>query len=145
MTNDDLKRFYPQNSVPEKRNDFVRYDENGQIPGAGGGGSAEVKHITISATEQATQGNLTQEQIDILLESDINYIVLNNELYRLNDKRVESGYLIYSHACHDNTQDWYLKCITITLNNLTWVLNSINLASKQDIYNAITVALNTPT
>lgn len=33
MTNDDLKRFYPQNSTLEKSNDFVRYNTNEEIPG----------------------------------------------------------------------------------------------------------------
>lgn len=31
MTNDDLKRFYPENSTPERNKDFVRYDKQGNI------------------------------------------------------------------------------------------------------------------
>ena len=31
MTNDDLKRFYEENSIPEKRHDFVRYDDKGNV------------------------------------------------------------------------------------------------------------------
>ena len=31
MTNDDLKRFYQTNAVPEKKVDFVRYDKSGKI------------------------------------------------------------------------------------------------------------------
>ena len=31
MTNDDLKRFYPENAVPEMKKDFVRYNEDGTV------------------------------------------------------------------------------------------------------------------
>lgn len=31
MTNDDLKRFYPQNAKPERDDDFVRYDKLGNV------------------------------------------------------------------------------------------------------------------
>ena len=33
MRNDDLKRFYPQGGDKEDANNFVRYDEDGKIPG----------------------------------------------------------------------------------------------------------------
>lgn len=33
MTNDDLKRFYPINEASNKKEDFVRYDGEGKIPG----------------------------------------------------------------------------------------------------------------
>ena len=34
MYNDDLKRFYQQNAVPERKDDFVRYDSNKRIQSA---------------------------------------------------------------------------------------------------------------
>lgn len=127
MTNDDLKRFYPQNSNPERRNDFVRYNENGEISGVG---SLGLETVILNGLPTANQGTITQEQLNLLQNNNFNIIMFANEIYRLSDKRTEEGYLIYSHACHDNTNNFYLKCITITISTLGWVLNSINLASK---------------
>lgn len=31
MTNDDLKRFYGVNELPQENKDFVRYDKDGRI------------------------------------------------------------------------------------------------------------------
>ena len=45
MTNDDLKRFYPVNSNTDKPNTFVRYDNNGNLPGSSGEGGVGVDSI----------------------------------------------------------------------------------------------------
>jgi hypothetical protein len=134
MTNDDLKRFYPQNSTPEKSNDFVRYNANGEIPGIGGNGG-EHETVIIDALPTATQGTIIQEQLEILQKNDSNVIMFADEIYRLSDKRTNEGYLIYSHACQDNTNNFYIKCITITISTLGWVLTQINLVSKEDLGN----------
>ena len=45
MKNGDLKRFYPVNPNEDTRNSFVRYDENGDLPGGGGsGGTTDYNH-----------------------------------------------------------------------------------------------------
>lgn len=50
MTNDDLKRFFPQNGTPEKKEDFVRYTKDGLIPGLNAEGAesgiAELTSVT---------------------------------------------------------------------------------------------------
>lgn len=132
MTNDDLKRFYTQNSTPEKSNDFVRYNANGEIPGVGGNGG-EHETVVIDALPTATQGEITQEQLTTLQKNDANTLLFADEIYRLSDKRTSEGYLIYSHACQDNTDNFYIKCITITISTLGWVLTSLNSASKEEL------------
>ena len=54
MYNDDLKRFYPQSSTPEKSNDFVRYNANGEIPVQVVNGG-EHEPLIIDALATATQ------------------------------------------------------------------------------------------
>lgn len=134
MTNDDLKRFYPQNSTPEKSNDFVRYNANGEIPGVGGNGG-EHETVIIDALPTATQGEITQEQLTTLQKNDANTLLFADEIYRLSDKRTSEGYLIYSHACQDNTDNFYIKCITITMSTLSWVLTSLNIGAKKYQHN----------
>lgn len=56
MTNDDLKRFYSQNSAPEKSNDFVRYNANGEIPGVGGNARKYFHTITMHKNYKARLG-----------------------------------------------------------------------------------------
>lgn len=220
MTNDDLKRFYPQNAVPEMRNDFARYDENGNLPGSGGGGvtaiqliyngtnilndgviqtyidienlikdkskiislyngtdgsllrpsfgdgaaiefsgtailggmdyteriiinnedeiklnfieiQPKIKNIVIEAPETSTEGTLTEKQIKLLKEQNLNEIYFNNEIFKLSDDRSQSGYLIYSHVGEDDTHNFFIKCITITLSTRGWVLTTKNAGSKQ--------------
>lgn len=67
MTNDDLKRFYPQNSAPQKREDFVRYEKNGKIPG-------------VTNTELNYKGVWTAK--DEIHVDDIVYLDLNNKTLR---------------------------------------------------------------
>ncbi len=76
----------------------------------------------------ATQGTLTDAQLALLQESDINYIILNDEIYRLADKQVDSGYLTYSHTGKDSVGAFFSKAITITISTLGWVLASKNLS-----------------
>lgn len=75
----------------------------------------------------ATNGTVTEQQLQQLQSNDNNYILLNNEKFYLMDKQSESGFLVYSHVGHDSTNNYFVKCITITISALTWVLNSLNL------------------
>lgn len=101
----------------------------------------EIKSITFSAPTTATQGTITSEQLATLQENDQNYIIFNDEIYRLNDKQHESGYLVYSHNGHDTTGCFFQKCITITISTLGWVLESQENASKTYVDNAIGTTL----
>lgn len=101
----------------------------------------DVKEFILNAPTSATQGTLTQEEYDSLVDNDANYINFNNEIYRLADNR--NGYIVYSHVGQDNTDNYFIKCITITISTLGWVLtdiivNNIDLAHPIDsIYMSI--------
>ena len=100
----------------------------------------QVVEIT-NVPNTATSGTLTQDQIEILQASNQNYIIFNNELFRLNDKQHNEGYLVYSHNGHDTTGCFFQKCITITLSTRGWVLEEQENASKTYVDNAIGTAL----
>lgn len=100
----------------------------------------EIQSITISAPTTATQGTITSDELATLQENDQNYIIFNDEIFRLNDKQHESGYLVYSHNGHDTTGCFFQKCITITVSTLGWVLESQENASKTYVDEQITSA-----
>lgn len=84
----------------------------------GGGGSVAIE-ITSPAT--ATSGTLTAEQLATLQASNDNYIIFNDEIYRLADKEHTPGILSYTHNGWNGTamQD---KSINITISTLAWTL-----------------------
>ena len=71
--------------------------------------------ITINSAASATSGTLTEEQLTTLQASDQNYIIFNNEIYRLEDKQADTGFLIYSHTGQDSTKTMFIKEISITI------------------------------
>lgn len=85
----------------------------------------------------ATQGTLTDDQLSILQANDFNYILLNNELYSLQDRSHEEGYLVYTHTGRDTAQNTFIKTITITISTLGWVLTSTQVGKslyKADVF-----------
>ena len=97
-----------------------------------------INFADLSIPTTATSGTLTNEMFEILQENDQNYIIFNDEIFRLNDKQHESGYLVYSHNGHDTTGCFFQKCITITISTLGWVLESQENASKTYVDEKIT-------
>lgn len=89
-------------------------------PSTGGGGGAGVQ---LSAPNTATNGTITQGQLTTLQESDLNYIIFNNEIYSLNDKTHTADTLTYSHVGFENGKH-LLKTISITVSTRAWVLNT---------------------
>lgn len=89
-------------------------------PSTGGGGGAGVQ---LSAPNTATNGMITQGQLTTLQESDLNYIIFNNEIYSLNDKTHTADTLTYSHVGFENGKH-LLKTISITVSTRAWVLNT---------------------
>lgn len=77
--------------------------------------------VVIDALDTATQGTITQNQLNILQKSRLNIVEFNNELYTLNDLGHIEGSLTYSHVGAENNRI-FIKCFTITLNTLAWVL-----------------------
>ena len=73
----------------------------------------------------ASQGTLTEEQLNTLQNNDSNYILHNNEKFDLMDKQHDSGYLSYSHVGQDSNHKFKIKSIIITLNTRGWVLYEV--------------------
>ena len=88
--------------------------------------------VLISATADAIMGTLTNEQLATLQASNQNYIILNNEIYRLNDSQHDSGLLIYSHTGQDSTKRIYIKEISITISTKAWILTKFQPQSQLD-------------
>lgn len=82
------------------------------------------KYVELNVPETATQGTLTQDNVNLLLANNDNYIIFNDEIYRLNDIKETQGYLTYSHIGEDSAHNFFIKCITITLSTLGWVLTT---------------------
>lgn len=81
--------------------------------------------ITINSPSTATSGTLTAEQLTTLQVSNQNYIIFNNEIYRLEDKQFNSDFLIYSHTGQDDTKTMYIKEISVTISTREWVLTKL--------------------
>lgn len=86
--------------------------------------------ITIDAPASAGSGTLTAAQLAILQASNQNYIKFNNEIYKLNDDQLNSGYLIYSHIGQDNSRTYWIKEISITISTLAWTLSKMEPQAK---------------
>lgn len=71
--------------------------------------------ITINSAASATSGTLTEEQLTTLQARDQNYIVFNNEIYRLEDKQADTGFLVYSHTGQDSTKTMFIKEISVNI------------------------------
>lgn len=78
------------------------------------------QHIEITPST-ATSGTLTAEQLAILQSGSENYILLDSEIYKLQDNQTSSGYLVYTHTGTDNNNNVYIKNITITIPTRGWV------------------------
>ncbi len=86
-----------------------------------------INDIIIEAPASATNGTLTEEQFTLLTANTRNRIILNNEIYNLNDPQVDAGYYVYSHLGEDSTHNFFAKCITVTISTRGWVLTSADL------------------
>lgn len=85
--------------------------------------------ITITPAT-ATQGTLTETQLSTLQANDLNYIILNNEIYTLQDKSHESGYLVYTHVGMNTVKNTFIKTITITISTRGWGLTTTQVGKK---------------
>lgn len=78
----------------------------------------------ILTPDTATEGTLTQEQLDKLMGNIYCLIKLNNEIYYLNDDQLWTGTLVYTHNGYTTgTTDkrGLNKYIIITINTRGWV------------------------
>lgn len=88
------------------------------------GEPADIQSVTL---QSGTQGTIATEDLATLQTSNSNYIIMNNEIYLLMDKQTSSGYLVYSHIGQDSTNNYFVKCITITISTQGWVMTSTQL------------------
>ena len=93
--------------------------------------------ITISAPTSATNGTITAEQLAVLQASDQNYIIFNNEIYKLEDKQYVAGFLIYSHIGQDNNKTVFIKEISITIATLSWTLTKFEPIEKGSLIDLV--------
>ena len=92
----------------------------------------KVQEITLTGS---TGGTITSEQLSTLQADDSNYIILNDEIYRLADKQDASGYRVYTHTGLDNSS-FFTKSLTITISSRAWTLTSrtiVDIQSSQNI------------
>ena len=81
--------------------------------------NTKVQEITLTGS---TSGTITSEQLSTLQADDSNYIILNDEIYRLADKQDARGYRTYVHTGRDNT--FFAKSLTIMISSRAWTLVS---------------------
>lgn len=75
----------------------------------------------ILTPDTATQGTLTQEQVDVLRFNPNAYLVLNNELYYLNNNQSTPGILVYTHNGYDGQKGIH-KYISVTISTREWIM-----------------------
>lgn len=75
----------------------------------------------ILTPDTATQGTLTQEQVDVLRFNPNAYLVLNKELYYLNGNQHTPGVLVYTNNDYENQKGIH-KYISVTISTLGWVM-----------------------
>ena len=105
---------------PELTFDLPNEAGNGIVVTAEGGGSAPAGVELTGAS-----GTLTAEQLRTLEASPQNYIVNGNELYTLADNEATAGYYTYSHCGIQNTNQTFIKCITITVSTRGWTKTTV--------------------
>lgn len=82
-----------------------------------------------------TSGTLTSQQINLLRSDNINYIIVDNELYNCNDLQDANGYLVYTHTCADASNNVNIKTLSITLTNNNWSIQTTPVQPKIPVAN----------
>jgi hypothetical protein len=82
--------------------------------------------INLNVPSTATQGTLSDTQLQLLLSSNDAYIIFNNEIYTLNGNGHNAGYLTYTNVEYENNMTT-IKTITITTSTRGWVLNDTDI------------------
>lgn len=85
---------------------------------------ALIEDLPQSIELTGAQGTLTDEQYNTLTASNNNYIILEDEIYYLQDKRDTSGTRVYSHVGLDTVNNFFIKCISLTISTKAWSLHS---------------------
>lgn len=87
----------------------------------------------------STSGTLTDADFNTLSQLEDARIILNKEVYTLTDKEHDAGTWVYTHVGLSNTQEYVIKCITITKSTKGWVLTTTTIP---DTSNFVTKDVN---
>ena len=113
-------------------NDIVLVDDVVKISSPGGYvGNGIPTSITLSSPASATQGTLTEFELNTLLNNSICRIKFNNEYYSLNDSQHDPGMLVYTHSGYSTTG--IDKYISVTVSTRGWVLSTLNVGGSKFI------------
>ena len=99
--------------------------------------------ITFTALETVTSGTITEQDLATLQGNKNAMILFANEYYYLADDQHTSGYLTYSHVGVENGVQW-IKSITITIANLSWVKTVDSISKKQYIHTILFIGSGSP-
>lgn len=88
------------------------------------------QYVNITNPSTATEGNFTDAKFATLQASRENKIIFDNEIYVLNDQGHDAGYNVYTHVGHNSQDRFVIKCITVNLNNKSWVLTEQSLGNN---------------
>lgn len=80
-------------------------------------------YVEIKAPTSATNGNLTQEQMDKLLASHLTTIFFNGDSYELSTDARQNGYVTYNTTTYKDGQ-FFVKAIYITISTKSWTMIS---------------------
>lgn len=62
------------------------------------------------------------------------YIKNDGEVYYYSDDMSSSGYLVFSHVGMTNSQQYFIKTITVTVSTLAWTKNEFTISSAKKVY-----------
>lgn len=99
--------------------------------------------VEITSPSSASNGTLTQEQLDTLTASKNNKIIFDNEIYYCEDVQHDSGFLVYAHVGRDSAGNTFVKSIGITISTRGWVKVDLKIASTDYVDNKINSAIVT--
>lgn len=102
-----------------------------------------VSFVEITSPSSASNGTLTQEQLDTLTASKNNKIIFDNEIYYCEDVQHDSGFLVYAHVGRDSAGNTFVKSIGITISTRGWVKVNLKIASTDYVDNKINSAIVT--
>lgn len=89
----------------------------------------------------ATQGNLTEAQLEKLQFNKTNYIVFAGKKYELKNERSQQDSLSYVYNDYINNR-CIQEVITITISNRSWVLNSCIFVTNKDYADGVAGAVS---
>lgn len=91
----------------------------------------------VHLADDLTSGTLSYNQFNTLSQLEDARIILNKEVYTLTKQ--DNEFMVYTHVGLSNTQEYVIKCITITISTKGWVLTTTTIP---DTSNFVTKDVN---